>query len=263
LRYRLLPYNYTLAKENHETGMPLARPLFIMYPNDTTLANESSVFAWGDAFLVAPVVEAGQIKKDVRLPSGVWINFWTDEMVEGGRTVTIDAPLDRLPLFVKSGSIIPMAPRMNYSDERPLDTLFIHYYPLPDKESSYKLFEDDGKTLDSVKSVQTIFKNSVRRKDDRAELDLTIAPGWGTYDGRPQRRTYVEVIHGVAQAPANVTITDQTLTRRSSYDAVRTSGNGFYFDAHTSQLFIQITVDADKTCSIDAEGVSLQMTQQK
>lgn len=110
-RYRLLPYLYTLAREAVETGAPLARPLFWEFPGDRDAAAVHDQFLLGDALLVAPVTRPGWTKRTVYLPRGEWECFWTGRREKGARFVTVEAPLDRIPVFLRSGRAVPLARR--------------------------------------------------------------------------------------------------------------------------------------------------------
>ncbi len=235
LRYRLLPYNYTMAYRNYRTGLPLARPLIMMYPRDSAYADESSTYLWGDDFLVAPVVEADQRTKPVVFPRGEWVNFWSDESVEGGRTIVVDAPLGRIPLFVRSGSIIPLAPLMRYSDERPLDTLTLAVYPGNSGGDSF--YEDDGKTTayqDGECSV-TAFTQTAEVTNGRMHLAVGIGRSSGSFKGMIKRREYIVEIHRVGTPPADVRINGHQIT----------SGPGYMFDPGKSLLTVPVSCSAD------------------
>jgi hypothetical protein len=101
-------------------------------------------FLWGDALLVAPVTREGARAWPVYLPAGAWYDFWTGERHAGPRGVTVDAPLDRLPLLVRAGAILPLGPVMQHTGERPLDELTLLIYP--QATSRFELYEDDGRT---------------------------------------------------------------------------------------------------------------------
>ena len=144
LRYRLLPYTYTLAWQAHTLGLPLMRPLVLNYPDDPRVWGLGHQFLWGDDLLVAPVTREGARAWPVYLPAGAWFDFWTGARHEGPGGITVEAPLDRLPLFVRAGAIVPLGPVLQHTAERPLDdvTLLIH----PDGASRFELYEDDGRT---------------------------------------------------------------------------------------------------------------------
>jgi len=258
LRYRLLPYIYTMAYKNFTTGLPLARPLFFDYPGDENLFNESSSYLWGDAFLVSPVVQASQASKRIYLPQGVWIDYWTDSVFQGGQNLVVTTPLETMPLFVKAGSIIPMAPVMNYSDERPLDTLMLAMYPLLGKESRFTLYEDDGKTLayQSGSFAQTlIVQNSGGRGSSSLTIDIYRTVG--VYTGQPERRVYLSEIHGIPSNPTVVRKNNQLVPRRSSYENLRGNGDGFYYDASMQRLLIHTPSVPDSSYRLEAENAFL------
>src|SRR5206468_2219301 len=120
LRYRLLPYTYTLAWQAHTLGLPLMRPLVLNYPNDPRTWALDHEYLWGDDLLVAPVTREGASAWPVYLPSGRWFDFWTGSRYEGPGGVTLAAPLERLPLLVRGGAILPLGPVVQHTGERPL-----------------------------------------------------------------------------------------------------------------------------------------------
>ncbi len=129
LRYRLLPYTYTLAWQAHQLGLPLMRPLVMNYPDDPR------VWGLGHAVPVGrrPARGAGHARGrhpwPVYLPAGAWYDFWTGARHEGPGGITVDAPLDRLPLFVEAGAIVPIGPVVQHTRERPLDEVTLLIYP--------------------------------------------------------------------------------------------------------------------------------------
>ena len=144
LRYRLLPYTYTLAWQAHTRGLPLMRPLVMNYPDDPRVWDLGHQFLWGDDFLVAPVTREGATAWPVYLPAGAWYDFWTGVRHEGPGGITVEAPLERLPLFVRAGAIVPMGPVVQHTAERPLDEVILMMYP--DGTSRFELYEDDGRS---------------------------------------------------------------------------------------------------------------------
>ncbi len=258
LRYELLPYTYTMAHENYASGMPLARPLLFEQPDANTF-NESSSYLWGDAFLVSPVVEAGQSSKTVYLPAGTWYDYWTDVQYTGGQAVTVSAPLDVLPLFVRGGSIVPMQSVMNFSDERPLDTLTLSIYPLRDQPAAFTLYEDDGYTLryQTGQYAETVVEEHLSGSDSVPSLHLTIGPAVGSYEGKPSRRVYLSDIHGVGEGPGSVLRNGVSIPERLSYDELRSNGDGYYYDHDKRRLVIQSPGSPDSTVTLLAENLVL------
>ncbi|MGC8874850.1 MAG: TIM-barrel domain-containing protein [Chloroflexia bacterium] len=135
LRYRLLPYLYSVLWQSARTGWPMVRPLFWLDPQDETLWDVDDAFLLGDALLVAPIVQQGAVRRQVRLPRGRWLDFWTDRVDEGGKAVEVEAPLARIPLFVRAGALLPMEEDGG---------LWLHLYALPGEEAQTALYMDAG-----------------------------------------------------------------------------------------------------------------------
>lgn len=145
LRYRLLPYTYTVVREAHDTGLPIMRALWLHYPDDAVAAARGDEYLWGRDILVAPVTRPGASSRRLYLPRGRWIDFWTNDTVEGGREIERRVDLATMPLYVRAGAILPMGPVKQYTDE-PVDApLTLVVYPGADGNGA--LYEDDGRTL--------------------------------------------------------------------------------------------------------------------
>lgn len=135
LRYRLIPYFYTLAWEATQTGHPPIRPLFWSDADDERLWGVEDAFLLGDALLVCPIVEKGARSRQAILPKGHWYNFWDDALIEGATEINIEAPLEQIPLLVKAGSILPMEEGQQ---------LILHLYPPMQGTSEGCLYSDAG-----------------------------------------------------------------------------------------------------------------------
>ncbi len=142
LRYRLLPYLYSAVRECSTTGMPIMRALWLHFPDDPKAVACADEYLWGRNLLVAPVVEKGATIRQVYLPRGVWIDFWTGERFEGGREISRPVDLATLPLYVPAGSLLPLGPVKQYVGEKVDEPLSLHVYPGAD--ASFLLYEDDG-----------------------------------------------------------------------------------------------------------------------
>ncbi len=142
LRYRMLPYLYSLAHECATTGMPIMRALWLHYPDDPKAVACGDEYLWGKEVLVAPVVEKGATTRELYLPPGSWYDFWTGERIEGGRHVSRNVDLETMPLYIRAGSILPLGPVKQHTSERTDEPLSISIYPGAD--ASFLLYEDDG-----------------------------------------------------------------------------------------------------------------------
>jgi alpha-glucosidase len=146
IRYRLLPLLYALFAEAHRTGSPVMRPLFWRYQNDPVAVACADQFLLGDDLLVAPVLRAGAVARSVYLPNDVWFDFWTGERFEGGDHVLADAPLERIPLFVRAGALIPMG-RERQSIGPGDDEGEVQLHVWPGHSGGLQWYEDDGATM--------------------------------------------------------------------------------------------------------------------
>ncbi len=180
-RYRLIPYLYTLLFEAAQTGRPIIRPLVYHFPQDPRCRTESFDFLLGDSLLVASVLEPGARTRAVYLPAGVsWCDFHTGQWYQGGQTVTVDAPLERAPLFVRAGGMIPMGKVMRFVGELPDDYRQIFAFPHPGGgDSVFALIEDDGVSLDYRNGGYTSLRLEMRAT--AGGIVFNIHPPAGNY----------------------------------------------------------------------------------
>jgi alpha-glucosidase (family GH31 glycosyl hydrolase) len=146
LRYRMLPYIYSAVRECTRTGLPVMRALWLHYPDDPKAVARADEYLWGRDVLVAPVVEQGATSRNIYLPRGVWYDFWTNERLEGGREITRPVDLETMPLYVRTGAILPLGPVRQYANQQSDEPLNLTIYSGAD--SSFHLYEDDGKSFD-------------------------------------------------------------------------------------------------------------------
>lgn len=151
LRYKMLPYNYQLAWRNTQTGEPLMRPLFFEEPENAELYNYDASYLWGNDFLIAPILNPGEVTKELYLPNtSAWFNFYSGERFEGGQTIEVDVNMETIPTFVRAGSIIPMAKPMQSTKEYDGNNIEIHYYYDGDvDQGNAAIYNDDGLTFNA------------------------------------------------------------------------------------------------------------------
>jgi alpha-glucosidase/alpha-D-xyloside xylohydrolase len=142
LRYRLMPYLYSVVREGCETGLPVMRALWLHYPEDAAAVARGDEYLWGRDMLVAPVTEKGAVSRRLYLPRGAWYDFWTEEKVEGGREISRPVDLATMPLYVRAGAIIPSGPVKQYTSEKVDGPLTLTIYP--GANAAFALYEDDG-----------------------------------------------------------------------------------------------------------------------
>ncbi len=173
LRYRMMPYIYSAAREAKDTGIPLMRPLWLHYPDDPRTLSLDDQYLWGRDILVAPVLEKGVTSRKVYLPEGEWYDFWTDDKLDGGREVTREVNLETTPLYVRGGSIISTGPVKQHTGEQVHPPLTLSVYT--GKNGEAVMYEDDGTTFDFREGEY--MKLLCTWDDASKRLDLTLAAG--------------------------------------------------------------------------------------
>jgi alpha-glucosidase (family GH31 glycosyl hydrolase) len=207
LRYSLLPYNYTAAFDNSQTGAPLMRSMLFEEPGNDDARTISSTYLWGRDLLVAPITEPGARRKEVHLPatSPAWFDFHTGRRYDGGITAVVPVTLDHIPVFVRGGAFIPMVQPVQTTRDYSTRKLELHYWHDPAIASgSGKLYDDDGATPDAYgKGLYEIvrFASTVKGK----ELAITMASETGAHTPR-QERSVVLTVHNIAAKPARVLV---------------------------------------------------------
>lgn len=173
LRYQLLPYLYSAVRETHTTGIPLMRALWLAYPGDTRALAVDDAYLWGENLLVAPITAASAKQRSVYLPQGLWFDYWTGEQIAGGRDHVRAVDLATLPLYVKSGAILPLGPIKQSTLETSSAPIELHIYPGSD--GRFALYEDDGVSMDHIRGIYSTI--DMRWNDGQKRLSLALAPG--------------------------------------------------------------------------------------
>jgi alpha-D-xyloside xylohydrolase len=201
LRYRLLPYIYTAAADTFHRDGTIMRGVGMDFPEDAAAADLRDQFLFGKAFLVAPVTQYQARTRPVYLPAGAdWYDFATGRKQSGGKSVQADAPLARMPLFVRAGSIVPVGPVIQYSAEVPGAPLTLYVFTGTD--GSFELYEDDGVSYGYEKGAFT----RIPLRYDSAKGTLTIGARTGSYPGMvEERKFHVRWIKDGGKAPADFT----------------------------------------------------------
>ena len=209
LRYRLMPYIYTLDARVWFDDYTLMRGLVMDFTDDPVARNIDDEFMFGDAFLVCPVYEYKARTREVYLPEGGWYDFNTGKYCEGGDRFIANAPYESTPVYVRAGSIVPMGPAIEYTAQEQDGSLYIQVYG--GKDGSVTLYEDDGLTYAYEKGAYA----NIPMKWDDASHTLTIGAREGSFDGMKAKRT----IHAVLYSPEGTQDVDAFV----EYDGTETS----------------------------------------
>lgn len=194
LRYRLLNHIYNLFYRSSLTGEPVFRPLIFDYQEDAKVYNLNDQFLLGDSMLIAPVLQPGKDCREVYLPVGQWYDFHTDEIYSGGRSILADAPIEKMPIFIKASSILPMIPVQNYVGEQQIEELTLNIYP-GEESADYLYYEDDGQSFDYQNGEYNLTNFKVEFRSDGA--DVTLTPKIQKYASK--LKTYHMIFKGMAE----------------------------------------------------------------
>src|SRR6201993_1737655 len=211
LRYRLMPYIYSLAWKVTGEDYTIQRPLVMDWRTDPKTWNLGDEFMFGPAILVNPVLKADATKRSVYLPAAAtWYDFWTGKSLNGGQEIEADAPLDRMPLFVRAGSILPMGPQIEYATQDPAGPLELRIYRGAD--GKFDLYEDAGDGYEYEKGEHSVIPI---RWNDRSS-SLSIGSRQGSFPGMIEHRKFGVVLVGNGHgAGADVT---EVLNAEIDYD---------------------------------------------
>ena len=238
LRYRLLPYVYTLAYENSTSGMPLMRPVFFEDESDPSLIDEKDAYLWGDAFFVAPVTDPGVGAVNVNLPAGAWFDFWTDARYGGSQNVDIPVTLETIPVLVRAGSFVPMTPEIQTTRDYSSENLTLHYYADESvSNASGQMYDDDGESRTSLEDRSfELLKFDARHVGD--SLRLALRRDAGDYEGKPTDREISLVVHNWSAAVTSVVVNSSEIpvTKR-----MPRGGAGATVDKKTNTLNVRFS----------------------
>ena len=238
LKSSLMPYAYSIAWEATH-GLPMIRAMMLEYPNDFTMGSATRYqYMYGPWLLVSPVFKAGETRDNIYLPEGEWIDWENGEVWDGGCVVnSFDAPLEKIPVFVKPGAIIPMTEPHNNVSEWRQDLRMYEIYPCG--ESSFTEYDDDGRTV--AYKAGAYATTLITSREQGGDVTITVAPSQGSFDGMVSRKSTVFKV-ATTSAPSKVKVTvggRKCKGFTSSYDGVR---------------FLTVTVPE---CDVTADAVVL------
>jgi alpha-D-xyloside xylohydrolase len=198
LRYRLMPYIYSLAWRVTDLDYTIQRPLVMDWRTDPKTWNIGDQFMFGPAVLVSPVLKQDATHRTVYLPeSPLWYDFWTGASTKGGREVEAEASLDRIPLFVRAGSIVPLGPEIEYADQKPAGPIELRIFR--GANGKFDLYEDEGDTYNYEKGAHAL----IPLRWSETDKTLTIGDRDGRYPGMPKELAFnivwVSPGHGVGE----------------------------------------------------------------
>ena len=246
LRYRLIPYMYAYEHEAHETGLGIVRPLFWDFPEDTpNTPYITDEWMFGEAFLVAPIFAEGQAHRSIYLPRGEWIDYFRGQRYHGPMTLVYKVDPDTwadIPLFVRSGAIIPSQDVQPYVGERPVNRVYVDAFPAA-TETSFTYYDDDGSTYADEKGA--FYQQRLSTIADGNSVRFDAAAPSGTL--KPPLREYEVRLHEIGAG--TVTINGAPAHRYGSLDELeRATGEGWATgtDLYGEVTFVKISSGVEK-----------------
>lgn len=170
LRYKLIPYLYDLMWFGENTGLPVMRPLVLHAQDDPYTYELNDQFMVGENILVAPVLQQGQLSRAVYLPKGKWVDYWTKDEWEGGKSIIKETPIDVCPIYVRKGSIIPNYPVQNYIGEQEIGNLYLDIYP---GNGKYIHYQDDRESFNYRNGDYNLFE-FIMKEQDKLIIDINM-----------------------------------------------------------------------------------------
>lgn len=260
LKMRLMPYMYTLAQETEQTGAPIVRGLMWDHPQDPNANNEAYKYQFflGKDLLIAPVYRSQAAskgwRKGIYLPQGQWIDYWDGRVVEAdaqGRLIDYQVTLDKLPVMVRAGAIIPMYPSALYDGQVPKDVLTWDIYPYG--ESEFDLYEDDGETRQYQIGEKSSQKIRVTAPRGRAgDISIRLEAVQGQYAGMEKQRVQQFQINTHVK-PHQVSLQGRTLKElqsRADFDQINSDSAWFYDAANKYGVVYVKTTKLDVTQAV-------------
>ncbi len=204
LRYELMPYLYSALYQNHSTGQPLMRALVLDYQKDPNVYEITDQYMLGDNLMVCPVTTKGAQTRTVYLPEGNWVDYWTGNTFSGKKFISVLCPLDKMPLFVKAGGILPKQELINYVGEKEINSYDLEVFMGGD--STFELYHDDGKSMKYTEGDFATTLIKTESKQDRTVIQ--IDPSDGKFD--TSDITYNVKVH-LNEKPKTVMVNNEKL----------------------------------------------------
>lgn len=239
LRYQLLPYNYTLAWENHKSGLPIMRQMDFYEPQNKFLNDINDQYFWGKDIVVAPIIDTLINGRYVKLPNGKWFNYWNNNVYDGNDSVYVSAPLEEMPLFVRSGSIIPMCPVYKSTDYYNADTLILNYYhDLTEPYSQFIMYNDDGATPGSYeKNEYELLEFSA--ENSKSGFVFTMKRQGPGFESKPTIRSILLKSINIINEPSNVSVHKTNLLISQSKEEFFECDKCAWWDKERTTLYIK------------------------
>ena len=248
LRYQLIPYFYSLLHEASVSGAPIMRPLVYEFQNDPKTFEESFEFMLGSSLLVANVVDKGQTTNEVYLPKGAdWYDLTTYHYYNGGQTIEVPVDLGSIPMFLRTGSIIPESKGLMNIHNDTVENLDVLVEPTT--ASDFQLYEDDGKTMSYKQGDFLTTDIAVKPSKHQTLINLHKQ---GTYDSKLKSYTFRVCCPDIA--PLTIELQGKPLAQFLKFDKFNAATEGWFFDGEKRQVIIKFNNVSDSDIELSIES---------
>jgi len=243
LRYSLLPYIYSQCYKMYETGVPIMRALVFEYQEDENVYEIDDQYLFGDNILVCPVTTKGAQTRVVYLPEGTWYDYWTGQKHEGKKYLNALTPLDRMPMFVKAGAVIPTETPVQYIAGDP-DTITLEVYP---GSGSFTLYDDDGRSLEYQKGVFSKTLCTVEEKPSGMVVSI------GAPDGKYKVSSRAYRIKALGDEPAEVRLQGKKMSKAPGAADFHSAGfaSGWFYDQENRTTWVKLPPAGRKGVAVE------------
>jgi alpha-glucosidase len=245
MRYELMPYLYNAFKSAHDNGQPIQQPLVYTFQHDPNTYNIQDQYMFGNSLMLAPVITKSETSRKVYLPAGTkWIDYWTGKEYKGGQTITKQADLGTLPIYVKKDSIIPRREVQQYTGQKKLTNLILDTYL--DHRASYSYYQDDANTEDYMRGKFNVTDFSLKNKGSHIEFKQNKKVQKFASD----IQSYTLKLHDTAE-PKKIQADNQKYAKAGGMEEMNQQDRAYYYDANEKVLYVKIPVNEDHKVLID------------
>lgn len=234
LRYELLPFFYTEFYNASVTGLPVMRPMFLNFQNDDECYSNNAQYQFmiGKNLLVAPVVSENENFKKLYLPEGKWLDWWNSKVYDGKQWIIVEAPMDKIPLFIREGGIIPLQEKQNYVGEKNISQMEFKIFPI--KNSEYDLYADDGISTNYENGEFSLIKINAKKEDSNVNISTNKS---GNYNNN--LKSFIFDIYNTGTVKS-VSLDGKDIPDLQSEEDLDKASEGFYYNKNGKLLKVKV-----------------------
>lgn len=245
LRYELLPFFYNEFYNASQTGIPIVRSMFLNYQDDNECYSDNAQYQFmiGDNLLVAPVLSEYENYRKLYLPEGKWLDWESNKVYEGKQWIIVEAPIEKIPVFIREGAVIPMQSKQNYVGEKKIEELVFRIFP--SAKSAYTFYQDDGQSRQYRNGEYLLTQFDIQKNP---QLGIKIEAAKGDYNtGIKFYRLNI-----FRDTPVQgVTVNGNSLNQVPGIEELSNKDSGYYYESENNMLIVKIPRDKSISISVN------------